>query len=262
VRVVTGEGEKDAVEHVAMGEQFGAANAQLALDLAVDPIDGTTRLSLARDGALVAAALVPRGGFFEPGPSHYMQKLVCSARAGAQLDPELATAAVLESIARSLDKALCELRVFVLDKPRHASLVAELHALGVRVLHHDAGDLEAAILAALPDGPIDLLLGIGGSPEGLVSACAVRAIGGFFFAKLAPQRADEEAKLRAAGLYPGAWLALHELIPAEQFACSITGITPCTLVAGVQEESGARTTETLLVWGPGEQRAQLRRRYA
>jgi fructose-1,6-bisphosphatase II len=261
VYVITGEGEKDGVEHVAAGEHVGAAAAQTWLDLAVDPIDGTSRLSLGRPGALVAAALVPHGGLFDPGPSHYMDKLVCSAAAGRFVDPEQPTAELLTAVARGLGKPLDELAVFVLDKPRSLPLAAAVRASGARVLLHDAGDLEASIATALPGSEIDLVLGIGGTPEGLVAACAVRALGGHFFAKLAPQREPEALRLRAAGLLPARWIAIEELVPASHYACSVTGVTPCALVSGIEARADELVTETLLLWGPTREQARLHRVY-
>jgi fructose-1,6-bisphosphatase II len=261
VYVITGEGEKDGVEHVAAGERLGANRAQGALDLAVDPIDGTTRLSLGRPGALVAASLVPHGGLFDPGPSHYMDKLVCSGAAGRFVDPEQPTADVLAAVARGLDKPINELAVFVLDKPRSQQLAAAVRACGARVLLHDAGDLEASIAAALPGSGIDLVLGIGGTPEGLVSACAVRALAGRFFAKLAPQREPEAARLQSAGLLPARFIGIEELVPGSRYACSVTGVTSCQLVAGIEERAGERVTETLVLWGPGREQARVRRVY-
>jgi fructose-1,6-bisphosphatase II len=126
----------------------------------------------------------------------------------------------------------------------------------------DAGDLEGAVLAALPDSGVDVLLGTGGSPEGVVSACAVRALGGFFYGKLAPQRAPEEEKLRALGLFPGRFLALEELVPSASTAFALTGITDGALTRGVTAAAGALETETLVFWGPGKGLAWLRRRHA
>jgi fructose-1,6-bisphosphatase II len=262
VRVVSGEGEKDGVHHVAYAERFGPTG--LAADgcgLALDPIDGTTRMGLGRPGALSAAALMPERGLFDPGPSHYMQKIVCCARAGKGLDPEAPPAAIAAHVARALDKPLGELCVFVLDKPRHAQLIADLRALGVRIAYHDAGDLEAALLAATPGSSIDLLLGIGGTPEGMVAACGVHALGGHAYVQLAPQRPDEQAALAARGLFPSRLRSVDELVPAE-CACAITGITPCSLVAGIEQAPGQLITETLVLWRPEAGQARVRRVHA
>jgi fructose-1,6-bisphosphatase II len=261
MRVVSGEGEKDGVHHVAYAERFGPAPAADGCALALDPIDGTTRLSLDRGGSLSAAALVPDQALFDPGPSHYMQKIVCCERAGRGLDPEAPPSVIVSQVARALDKAVQDLTVFVLEKPRHQPLIAELRALGVRVACHDAGDLEAALLAATPGSSIDLLLGIGGTPEGMVAACGVRALGGHAYLRLAPQRAPEQQALAARGLYPSRFHSVNELVPAEA-ACAVTGITPCNLVAGIEATSQHLISETLVLWHPGEGHARVRRVHA
>jgi fructose-1,6-bisphosphatase II len=260
VRTVIGEGEKDGVEHVAAGEVFGQGDA--TVDLAVDPIDGTTRLSAGRRGSVSAAAIAPERGFFDPGPSHYMTKVVCSAGAGAHVDPNAPAADIVRAVARALGKAVADVNVFVLDKPRHVELIQEILGAGARVQVEDAGDLEGAVLAALPDSGVDVLLGTGGSPEGVVSACAVRALGGFFYGKLSPQRAPEEQKLRALGLFPGRFLTLEELVPSTSTAFALTGITDGALTRGVTSTPASLETETLVVWGPGKGLAWLRRRHA
>ena len=261
LRVVSGEGEKDGVQHVSYGERFGPAAPAAdggRLGLMLDPIDGTTRLSLGRSGALSAAALTPEHGLFDPGPSHYMQKIVTCARGGSGLDPEAPPSAIARHVARGLDKPVSELSVFVLDKPRHRTLIAELHALGVRVAYHDAGDLEAALLAATPGSRLDLLLGIGGTPEGMVAACGVHALGGHAYLRLAPQRPEEQRALEARGLYPSRLRPVHELVP-EQTACAVTGITPCDLVSGIEERDEQLISETLVLWRPGPGRARAQR---
>jgi fructose-1,6-bisphosphatase II len=262
VRVVSGEGEKDGVHHVTYGERFGPTpTAADGCALALDPIDGTTRLSLNRGGSLSAAALMPDRGLFDPGPSHYMEKIVCCARAGRDLDPEAPPKQIAAHVAQALDKPLKDLTVFVLDKPRHVQLVAELRALGARVACHDAGDLEAALLAATSHSSIDLLLGIGGTPEGMVAACGVRALGGHAYVRLAPQRAAEQQALMERGLFPSPFRPLDQLIP-EEAACAVTGITPCSLLAGIEEASQHLISESIVYWGPGGGHARVRRVHA
>jgi fructose-1,6-bisphosphatase II len=258
VHTVIGEGEKDGVEHVAAGEVFGKGEGD-GLDLALDPIDGTSRLNFGRGGAVAAAALAPRHGLFDPGPSHYMKKVVCSLRASTFVRPHDSAGDIVRAVARGLDKAVSDVTVFVLDKPRHAGLIAEILAAGATVRVEDAGDLEGAVLAALPDTDIDVLLGTGGSPEGIVSACAVRAAGGVFYGKLDPQRPDEDAKLRALGLYPGEFLPVDILVPETTTAFALTGITEGTLCHGVRARAGALETETLLLFGPERGVIRMRR---
>ena len=265
VRVISGEGEKDGVHHVTYGERFGplttSTTAADGCGLALDPIDGTARLSLNRGGSLSAAALTPDRGLFDPGPSHYMEKIVCCARAGRGLDPEAPPARIAAHVALALDKPIQDLTVFVLDKPRHVQLVAELRAAGARVACHDAGDLEAALSAATSHSSIDLLLGIGGTPEGMVAACGVRALGGHAYVRLAPQRAPEQQALLERGLYPSPFRSVDQLVP-EAAACAVTGITPCSLVAGLEQTSEHVISESVVYWGPGGGHARVRRVHA
>lgn len=265
--VISGEGEKDGVHHVAYGERYGAAAADATtadsaaadnFKLALDPIDGTTRLSLGRGGSLSAAALLPRGFGFDPGPSHYMDKIVCTAQGARGLDPEADPVTLARGVAAALGKSLSDLVVFVLDKPRHMQLTLSLIQAGARVACHSAGDLEAALLAAIPASGIDLLLGIGGTPEGLVAACGIRALGGRAYMRLAPQRPDETEQLRQLGLYPSRLYALEELVPTAS-ACAVTGITRCMLVSGIEERADSVVSETLLMWQPDAGHARMQR---
>jgi fructose-1,6-bisphosphatase II len=260
ITVVSGEGEKDGVHHVAYGERYcetAAGNSKLALD----PIDGTTRLSLGRPGALSAAALLPGSFGLDPGPSHYMQKIICPAQARGALDPEADAVTLARKVAKALGKPLGELCVFVLDKPRHHELTQSLLHAGARVACHSAGDLEGALLASQPGSGFDLLLGIGGTPEGMVAACGIRAIGGCGYVRLTPQRPDETERLRERGLYPSPFYAIEELVPGPS-ACAITGITPCTLVAGIEQRAQAAVTDTLLLWQPEAGQARVQRFHA
>lgn len=242
--VVTGEGAKDQAPMLADGERLGSGGGT-GYDLAVDPLECTEMLSRGLPGALSTIALAPQGSLWPPGPAFYMDKLVlpADARDAARItDPPEVT---VENVARALCKHVSEMRIVVLDKPRHESLVARLRATGAHVITPPAGDVAGALNVLLPDGDADLLLGIGGTPEGVLAACAVRALGGGMQGRLAPQREDERGALEAAGRDHELVLELDDLVGADAtfFATGVTG----GLLAAPRQERGWLTTESLVI---------------
>ena len=221
--VISGEGAKDAAPGLVDGEFVGRGSSAM-LDVAVDPLEGTELCAGGLDGALSTLALAPAHTMWVPGPAFYMDKLVApaAARGAARLGdaPELIVAAVAEALGHRPR----ELRVIILDKPRHAELVARVRATGAAVSTPGAGDVAGALQVLLPDGEADLLLGIGGAPEGLLAACAARALGGEMQGRIAPQRADERAAVAAAGVDCDRVLDLETLVGADAVFCA-TGIT-------------------------------------
>ena len=247
--VVCGEGEKDGVAHLAYDERFGDDGAPVDLDLAVDPIDGTTRLGMGLGGAISVLGVAPRGSLFDPGPAYYMEKLVAGPEAQGKLDPEAGTTERLRALAAALGKPVGDVTVFVLDKPRHVGLAAEIREAGARAAVYPAGDVEGVLRAVTPGSGIDALMGTGGTPEGLIAACAVRALGGVFYGRIDPQKPDETERVREAGISTEDWLTLSDIVDADHTAFSATGITTGPLLRGVDEGSGR--TQTLLVIGRG-----------
>ncbi|MCU1471448.1 MAG: glpX [Glaciihabitans sp.] len=187
--VVIGEGEKDDAPMLANGEKLGAGG--LALDIAVDPLDGTRLVAEGLPGSICVIALAPSGTMFVPTNVFYMDKLICGAAGRGVVDIRRSARENVAALAAVLGKGPRELVVVVLDKPRHQELIAELRAAGVEPRLVGEGDISAAVAAASPVGGVDLVLGIGGSPEGIVAACAVGALGGFMQGRLAPQTAGE-----------------------------------------------------------------------
>ena len=187
--VVIGEGEKDAAPMLANGERLGAGGP--ALDIAVDPLDGTRLVADGLPGSICVIALAPAGSMFARNDVFYMDKIVAGAAGRGILDLRNTVADNVTALAAALGKNPAQLVVVVLDKPRHARLRAELAAVGVTPRLVGEGDISAAVAAADPDGDVDLVLGIGGAPEGVVAACAVRALGGFMQGRLAPQTPGE-----------------------------------------------------------------------
>ncbi|MDQ3630451.1 MAG: fructose-bisphosphatase class II family protein [Actinomycetota bacterium] len=221
--VVTGEGEKDDAPMLEPDEQLGGDGP--AYDIAVDPLECTSLCAAGMPGALTTISMAARGAMRSPGPAFYMDKLVVGPAARDVLDFERGPIENARRIAEALDVPLSELRVVVLDKPRHADLVRDLRAAGARVMTPSAGDVAGALAAVLEDGVADVLMGIGGTPEGIMTACAVRALGGGMQARLAPQLEDEAAALAAADVDLDAILELDDLIsgPALFAAAGVTG---------------------------------------
>ena len=201
--VVIGEGEKDNAPMLYNGEEVGDGNGP-EVDIAVDPIDGTTLAAMALPDALSVVALSERGRMFDPGPCVYMRKTVVPAAAVSSVDPEAPVETTIAAVAKALGRQTHDLTVAVLDRPRHEHLVASIRATGARIRFLRDGDVAGSIMVAADDMDtgVDLLLGTGGTPEGVIAAAALRCLGGEIFAKLAP-RDDERAGCGAgAGLRP------------------------------------------------------------
>ncbi|PPG85197.1 fructose-bisphosphatase class II family protein [Rathayibacter rathayi] len=212
--VVIGEGEKDEAPMLANGERLGRAAAP-SCDVAVDPLDGTRLTAEGLPGSVSVIALAPRGTLFNPRDVFYMDKLVCSGAGRGAVSLDLAPAENAARLAAALGKPVADLVVVVLDKPRHAELIAALRAAGVALELRGEGDVSVAIEAADPAGRVDLVLGIGGTPEGVVTACAVRALGGVMEGRLAPQTPAERANALAAGHDLGRRLTLEDLVSSD-----------------------------------------------
>ncbi|WP_353815715.1 fructose-bisphosphatase class II family protein [Agromyces sp. SYSU T00266] len=228
-RVAVGEGEKDEAPMLHLGERFGTG-AGPAVDVAVDPVDGTSLAAAGLPGAMAILAVAPRDGLLDIGPAHYMAKLV-SRVPGLDID-----APVREAIARIAEVRgvpVSDVRVAVQDRPRNAAVAEASEATGARVERFVHGDVERCLRAVRPDGDLDLVIGIGGAPEGVLTAGAVRALGGWMQARLAPQSAWESERLAAAGIPLGRVFGLDDLC-AERVAVFLTAVTPCDLGPGAR----------------------------
>jgi fructose-1,6-bisphosphatase II len=241
--VVTGEGAKDGAPMLADGERTGASGG-CPFDIAVDPLECTDLCARGLPGALSTMAVAPRGSLWSPGPAFYMDKLVLTAAARDAADLADPPEAVVVQVAEALGKAIGEVRVVVLDKPRHRELVDRLHRIDACVATPSAGDVAGALEVVLPDGGADVLLGVGGAPEGVLAACAVRALGGFMQGRIAPQRDDERRALEAAGADLDAVLSLD--LAREDAVFVATGVTG-GLLAAPRHHDGCVTTETLVI---------------
>ncbi|QHC61936.1 fructose-bisphosphatase class II [Rathayibacter festucae] len=209
--VVIGEGEKDDAPMLANGERLGRTDSP-SCDVAVDPLDGTRLTAEGIPGSVCVIALAPRGAMLDPRDVFYMDKLVCSGAGAGVVGLDLPPAENARRLADALGKPVSELVVAVLDKPRHAGLIAALREAGVALSLRGEGDVSVAIEAADPSGSVDLVLGIGGTPEGVVAACAVRALGGVMEGRLAPQTDLERSNALAAGHDLTRLLTLDDLV--------------------------------------------------
>ncbi|MDY7529732.1 MULTISPECIES: fructose-bisphosphatase class II family protein [unclassified Cryobacterium] len=212
--VVIGEGEKDAAPMLANGEALGQGGAPLC-DVAVDPLDGTRLAASGLPGSICVIALAPRGTMFDPVDVFYMDKLICGAAGHGVVDIRRPIAENLARLAAVTGVAVSDLVVVVLDKPRHAVLIAEILATGAELRLVGEGDIVAAVAAATSGTDVDVVVGIGGTPEGIIAACAVRALGGFMQGRLAPQTPEQHAAALAAGHDLDRVLELDDLVASE-----------------------------------------------
>ena len=251
-RVVIGEeGRTDTCPLPSTGQRVGTCQGP-EVDLVVDPIDGRDLLARGHPGAMAVMAGAVRDGFWCPAPALYMDKIVVSSEVADALVPECMDAPAawtLALIARVKGVPLSDLTVFVLDRPRHAHLVDEIRAAGVRVMLRTEGDIYGALLAATPGSGVDALMGIGGIPEGLIAACALKALGGAMLGRLAPQSAEERAGAEAAGLDLRRVLMTNELVAGRMVFFAATGITDGPLLSGVRYDGARARSNSLIMRG-------------
>lgn len=220
------------------------------LDVIVDPIDGTNSVVRGRPGAISVVGVAPRGSMWSPTPAVYMEKIVVDREAADALMPECMDAPAawtLALIARAKKKAVRDLQVIVLDRPRHQGLIEEIRLAGARVLLAYDGDTAGAMVAATPGTGADILMGIGGVPEGVSAACAVKAMGGAMLGRLAPQSAEEKEAIQANDLSTEQILTCDELVTSNQILLAATGVTPGPLLEGVDYRGNEAHTHSLLI---------------
>lgn len=256
--VVIGEGEKDEAPHLYKGERIGCKDGvEPEWDIAVDPVEGTTFLAHGLSGSMAVIALAPRGTMLDPGPCYYMDKLAVCGPARGKVDPTWEPEKIVATVAESMNKPVEDVTVFVLNKPRHKALVDRLWATGCRVSLQAAGDVAGAMLAAITESPVDILMGTGGTPEGVLVAGAVKALGGDMFGRLDPQKADEIEAVKAAGYDTTRWYTVDELTSSERTLFCATGITSGHLCEGIDRTSRRDRIQTLLISGRRKERQLL-----
>jgi fructose-1,6-bisphosphatase II len=244
-RVVVGEGAKDRAPMLYDGERVGSGRGP-AFDIAVDPLECTGLCARGLPGSLATIALAEAGAMAPLGAAFYMDKLVGPAPLRGAIHLLDSVEDKLAGASRVLDKPIAHLRVVVLGKPRHRELIERIHRVGACVLAPPDGDVAGALAAVLPDGGADLLMGIGGAPEGVMTACAVAALGGFMQARLAPQRPDEAGAVEKAGLSADRVYELDDLVHGSCLFAA-TGVTGGELLRRPWS-SGRRTcTESILI---------------
>jgi fructose-1,6-bisphosphatase II len=246
--VVIGEGEKDNAPMLYNGERVGDGTGP-ECDVAVDPIDGTTLTAKGMNNAIAVLAVAPRGAMYDPSAVFYMKKLVTGPEAADVVDIRDPVAENIRRVAKAKGSEPEDVTVVLLDRPRHNALVDEIRKTGARIKFITDGDVAGAIMASRPNTGVDLLLGIGGTPEGIIAACAMKCIGGVIQGQLWPRDDDERQKALDAGhdLDPDFVLSTDDLVKGDDAFFVATGITDGELMRGVRYRAGSITTDSLVM---------------
>lgn len=244
--VVIGEGEKDDAPMLYNGEHVGEGTGPDA-DVAVDPIDGTTLCAKGQSNAIAVLAAADRGTMYDPSAVFYMDKLVTGPEAADVVDIRLPVAENIARVARAKGDNPSDVTVVMLDRPRHQGLMEQVRATGARLRLISDGDVAGAIMAAREDTGVDLLLGTGGTPEGIIAACAIKCLGGVIQGRLMPRDDAERQKALDAGHDLDAVLSTNDLVRGENCFFVATGITDGELLRGVRYRAGGATTHSLVM---------------
>lgn len=259
-QIVIGEGEIDEAPMLYIGEKVGSGEGD-AVDIAVDPIEGTRMTAMGQANALTVLAVGDKGTFLN-APDMYMEKLVVGPGAKGVIDLSLSLEENLKRVALALQKPLSELTVTLLAKPRHDDVIRSLQQLGVRIFAFPDGDVAASILTCMPDSEVDVLYGVGGAPEGVISAAVIRALDGDMQGRLLARHKvkgdtpenraigeQEEKRCLEMGIKSGEILQLDDMARNDNVIFSATGITSGDLLKGITRQGNIATSETLLVRG-------------
>ncbi|MRH86619.1 class II fructose-bisphosphatase [Nocardia sp. SYP-A9097] len=244
--VVIGEGEKDEAPMLYNGELVGNGEGA-ELDFAVDPIDGTTLMSKGSPGAISVLAVAERGAMFDPSAVFYMEKIAVGPDAADVIDLSAPIAENLRRVAKAKNSFVSDLTVCILDRPRHEPHMREVREAGARIRLISDGDVAGAIACARPESGVDLLIGIGGTPEGIIAAAAMRCMGGALQAKLAPKDEAERQKAIDAGHDLDRVLGTEDLVSGEDVFFSATGVTDGDLLRGVRYYGGGAYTQSIVM---------------
>lgn len=260
-RIVIGEeGRHEGHLSLASGRLLGTRDG-FEVDVVVDPIDGTNLLIKGHPGVVTLVGVAPKDTMWSPNPAVYMEKIVVDSEVAHALVPECLDAPAgwtIALVARAKNKAVRDVTVIVLDKPRHKDLIAEIRSTGARILLWPEADANGALLAATPHSGVDLLMGIGGAEEGVITACAIKAMNGGMLARLAPQDPQEKEAILRAGLNTTQIRTVDDIIPSEHVFFAATGITDSNLLRGVTYANNTITTHTLLLRGATHTRRFIR----
>ena len=244
--VIIGEGEKDEAPMLFNGEVVGDGTGP-EVDIAVDPIDGTTLTSTGRCGALSVIAVSEKGTMFDPGPCVYMEKIAVGPEAKGVIDLAASIGDNLRAIAKAKGIDVTEVTATVLDRPRHEDIVREIRETGSRIRLIGDGDVAAAIATAWPESGVDVLFGIGGTPEGVIAAAALKCMDGELIGRLWPRDDAERAAAEADGYDISRILTTDDLVAGDNCFFAATGITDGNLLQGVHYIRGATTTQSLVM---------------
>ena len=244
--VVIGEGEKDEAPMLYNGEEVGSGEGP-EVDVAVDPLEGTRLTALGQPNAIAVIALAERGTMFFPGAAVYMEKIAVGPAALDSIDIRRSPGENVRAVAEALGKTPREIDVVVLERDRHEELIAELREAGARVRLIRDGDVAPSIAAGQPGTGVDMLYGIGGTPEGVISAAALKCVGGGIQGRLWPRNEGEREQLLAAGLDPERVLYTDDLVSGQDVFVAATGVTTGALLRGVQYTHGGATTDSIVM---------------
>jgi fructose-1,6-bisphosphatase II len=244
--VIIGEGEKDEAPMLYNGERIGDGTPPQT-DIAVDPIDGTTLTALGRGNAIAVIAVSERGSMYDPGPCVYMEKIAVGPEAARAIDITATPTENLKAVAKALDKRVTEVTAVVLDRPRHEELIGEIRQAGARILLIPDGDVAGGIATAWPESGADVLFGIGGTPEGVITAAALKSMGGAIQGRLWPRNDEERAATIAAGYDLSEVLDAERLVAGDNCFFAATGITDGELLKGVRYTSQGASTQSLVM---------------
>ena len=245
-RVVIGEGAKDHAPMLYNGEEVGDGTGP-AIDIAVDPVEGTNLLALGRPNAIAVIGACKSGYMFNPGSSYYMKKLVVGREARNFVDIDAPVADNLHAVAHALGKDINDLTVFVLDKPRHRDLIAEIRKTGARITLQTDGDVAGSLMVVDQNSDVDVMMGTGGTPEGVISACAIKGMGGQIFGRFDPQSDSERQAMLAEGLRLDEILTVDSIIRAEDAFFAATGISGGGFLDGVRFSGRGAVTHSLVI---------------
>jgi fructose-1,6-bisphosphatase II len=244
--VVIGEGEKDAAPMLYTGEPVGTGEPP-EVDLAVDPVEGTTLLAEGMPGAIAVVAVAERGALYTWSGIAYMDKLAVGEGARGVVDIDAPVAENIRNVAKALKKQVEDVTVVVLDRPRHQELIHQIRETGARIKLILHGDVSAGVMTAIDNPPADMLMGIGGAPEAVITACALKCVGGEIQCKLWPRNDDERALARANQLDVDKVYHIEDLVRGENVFFAATGITPGEFLRGVQYYGGGAATHSVVM---------------
>ena len=244
--VVIGEGEKDNAPMLYNGEEVGNGDGP-ECDVAVDPIDGTTLMSKGMPNAISVLAVAERHAMFDPSAVFYMNKIATGPEAADVIDITAPIGENIRRVAKAKDLSVSDVTVCILDRPRHEQLIADARAAGARIRLITDGDVAGAIMAARPDTGIDLMLGIGGTPEGIIAACALKCLGGVIQGRLWPRDDAERRRALDAGHDLDRVLTIDDLVKSDDVFFAATGITDGELMRGVRYRGGCAITNSLVM---------------